>query len=119
MKTSHLTSVVASLVFTLVGASSWGAGPPNNDVSDSFGNTAGGTNALVNNTPHDSAVGNGNTVFGAYTLHLNTTGSWNTAVGNKALFVNTSGGGNTATGEEALYSNTLGSYNTATGTLRR
>ena len=64
MKTSHLASIVAGLVFTLAGASSWGAGPPNNDVSDSFGNTAGGTNALVNNTPTGNVRGTANTACG-------------------------------------------------------
>ena len=40
--------IAVGFVFALGGAASWGAGPPNNDVSDEAGNTAGGTNALAN-----------------------------------------------------------------------
>ena len=86
MKTHHLARAVAGLIFTLGGVSSWGAGPPNNDVSDSFGNTAGGTNALVNNTPTSCvACGRANTAFGGSALQRNTTGSNNTATGFIAL----------------------------------
>ena len=43
--------VIASLVFALGGAPSWGQVPATNDTSDTHGNTGGGTGALVNVTP--------------------------------------------------------------------
>src|SRR5262245_38348550 len=49
--------VVGGVLLLGVGLS-WG-GPPNNDVTDAQGNTAGGTNALMNNT-----TGVDNTAFG-------------------------------------------------------
>jgi hypothetical protein len=58
------------------------AGPPNPTASDFSGNTAGGTNALVNNT----------------------TGEENTAFGFNALFSNSEGNNNTASGAYALRS---------------
>jgi hypothetical protein len=41
--------MVAGLCLILGAVPGW-AGPPNNEVSDARGNTAGGTGALVNNT---------------------------------------------------------------------
>jgi hypothetical protein len=38
--------VVASLIYTLGAASSWGQVPATNDTSDGTGNTGGGTSAL-------------------------------------------------------------------------
>jgi hypothetical protein len=115
MNTSHLTSVVAGLVFTLAGASSW-AGPPNNDVSDEWGNTAGGTNALVHNTPCcDDRQGQFNTAWGDNALGSNTTGYFNTASGSEALKANATGSYNTASGRDALRANTIGANNTALG----
>ena len=118
--------VVAGLVLMLWRGLSWG-GPPNNDVSDAAGNTAGGTNALFSNTTGSNNTANGlnalflntmgssNTASSAYALFSNTTGSSNTASGVAALFANTSGGANTASGVGALELNTTGSNNTASG----
>src|SRR5262245_45861738 len=87
-----LAGGVLSLVVVLGVGRSWGA-PPNNDPSDALANTAGGSNALANDT----------------------TGTRNTAWGFNALFSNTDGSNNTATGVEALQSNLDGDFNTATG----
>jgi hypothetical protein len=104
---------------------SWG-GPPNNDVSDALGNTAGGTNALVNNTTGRNNTANGagvlllnsighdNTASGTNALLLNSTGNNNTASGTAALLFNT-GSDNTAIGFQALFNNNTGSSNTAIG----
>src|SRR5258708_1369288 len=101
---SKLRNAAMSLSFVLAlgGAASWGAPPPNNDVSDADGNTAGGTNALINNT-----TGKYNTATGSGALQFNTSGTDNTATGLSALFNNTTGYANTATGETALLSNTV------------
>src|SRR5215475_5531903 len=95
--------VITGLILMLGGAPSWGA-PPNNDVSDAAGNTAGGTGALFSNT-----AGGYNTASGFYALFSNTTGGYNTASGFEALYANTTGIGNTASGAYALFSNTTGS----------
>ncbi len=101
--------MIIGLVLTLGALLSWGAAPPNNDVSDN-GNTAGGTDALANNT-----TGTNNTAFGDFALLSNTTGSSNTASGHRALLSNTSGQRNTASGFDALLENTTGIRNTAVG----
>src|SRR5262249_32865421 len=67
----RLTLTILGLVCLLGVSRSWG-GPPNNDVSDARGNTAGGTGALVSNT-----TGHGNTAFGVDALVSNTTGANN------------------------------------------
>jgi trimeric autotransporter adhesin len=85
------------------------AQPPNPTASDANGNTAAGTDALLNVT------GVSNTAIGRDALRTNTTGAYNTAIGSYALFFNTTGSGNTASGISALGSNTTGSYNTANG----
>src|SRR4029450_1212208 len=95
--------VIAGLILMLGGAPSWGA-PPNNDVSDAAGNTAGGTGALQNTT-----AGFYNTAAGAYALVSNLVGSNNTASGAYALS-NTASSNNTASGFAALYSNTHGAH---------
>ncbi len=107
---SPIIIVVASLMLILGTTPSWGAGPPNNDVSDVTGNTAGGTGALFNN------AGGNNTAFGFGALQLNTTSSNNTATGSGALGRNTTGQANTAFGSAALQQNTTGYLNTASGT---
>jgi hypothetical protein len=103
------------------------AGPPNNDVSDSLGNTAGGTGALQSNTTgyqntawgyfalRQNTTGYLNSGFGFQALAANTTGYWNTAFGNFALSQNPSGVGNTAFGDKALAFNTIGNDNIAMG----
>jgi Chaperone of endosialidase len=91
------------------------------------GNTAEGTNALLNLTggTNNTAVGfsallgdttgDSNTAVGANALFSNTTGRQNTADGRGALHNNTSGDSNTATSVQALYANRTGSDNTANG----
>ena len=74
------------------------------------GNTAEGTDALLNLTS-----GIWNTALGFEALNHDTAGKINTATGLRALFSNTSGSNNTATGVYALYSNTVGWYNNAVG----
>jgi len=118
--------VLTCLILMLGKAPSWGE-PPNNDVSDAAGNTAGGTGALVSNTAgyyntasgfyalYANTTGGSNTASGAYALDANTTGSNNTAIGTFALSHNTTGGGNTAIGTFALSHNTTGNLNTAIG----
>ena len=68
------TAIVIGCLLTLQGAAT-AAGPPNNDVSDADHNTAGGTDALFNNTGAD------NTAFGWRALRANNTGGQNTASG--------------------------------------
>ena len=114
----RIAIVVAGLVLTLGGAASWGQVPPTNDTSDQFGNTGGGTGALVNVTPAPpklSLDGIHNTAYGASALNSNTVGSENTAVGFKALSDNITGGFSAAVGFVALSSNTFGLENTAVG----
>jgi hypothetical protein len=118
--------VIAGLILMLGGAPSWGA-PPNNDVSDAAGNTAGGTGALQNTTGgfyntadgfgalQNNTTGFGNTATGGYVLFNNITGGINTASGLDALYSNITGFGNTATGGYVLFNNTTGSVNTASG----
>jgi hypothetical protein len=60
--------VFAGLILILGGAPSWG-GPPNNDVSDAAGNTAGGTGALQNTFP-DFGMLNTADGFGALQRNL-------------------------------------------------
>jgi trimeric autotransporter adhesin len=134
---------IAGLILMLGGTPSWG-GPPNNDVSDALGNTAGGSGALVNNTTGvfntadgfgalvsnttgsvntavgldvllSNTTGNNNTGTGAFALFRSATGNNNTASGGNALVSNTSGNNNTASGGNALYNNFFGGFNTASG----
>src|SRR5262249_34972581 len=79
----HRLLGIIALVGLLGVSPSWGA-PPNNDVSDALGNTAGGTNALSSTT-----TGSANTAFGFQALVSNTTGNNNTATGLSALQSNT------------------------------
>src|SRR3954465_15234574 len=76
------------------------------------GNTAAGTNALLNLTD-----GRDNTALGAGTLERDTDGRSNTAVGTGALFDNRLANQNTGTGVLALESNLFdnGPDNTAYG----
>src|SRR6266850_1312974 len=71
--------------------------PPDVVVSDAAGNTAMGTQALLNNTTGDQ-----NTAAGAFVLNLNTTGFNNSAVGFGALANNTTGNNNTAVGDGVM-----------------
>ncbi len=97
----------------------------NPTMSDTFGNTAGGSGALYFDSWFDvdgfSVSGTENTAFGQSALIGNAStanvpgGNYNTAIGYSALFTNDTGSLNTASGIEALYSNTTGSDNTADG----
>lgn len=84
---------------------------PSGVVSFDTGNTAGGTNALANNS-----TGSNNTAFGQQALTENSIGNNNTAVGRRALEKNTATG-NTAIGVGTLQNNTSGVTNTALGVI--
>jgi hypothetical protein len=81
-----------------------------------LGNTAGGTDALIN-TVYDALeeTGEHNTAFGYEVLKDNTDGSYNTGIGSSALLQNTDGHNNTGVGFEALWNNDYGDGNTALG----
>jgi hypothetical protein len=85
----------------------------NSVASDSYDNTASGTNALQ--AVEGAGGGQYNTASGFGALYSNTTGAHNTASGFSALYSNTNGVGNTASGNGALHSNTNGAQNTASG----
>jgi trimeric autotransporter adhesin len=90
--------------------------PPDSVSSDSYANTAMGTDALLNlpvSAAYNTSVGN--TAAGDDALYNNSTGANNTAVGYMALFSNTTGKGNEAHGVNALYSNTTGIRNIGMG----
>lgn len=106
---SSRTFVVVCLLLVL-GRPAHG-GPVNPTPSDAYGNTAGGSNALLNTV----VPGQMNTAFGYYALFSSSTGAGNTAAGANALFLNDTGNANTATGVSALNSNKTGSNNTAAG----
>ena len=93
-----------------IGSAAYGAQPPDVVTSDGNGNTAMGSDALLNNS-----TGDGNTASGDSALNSNTTGSNNTASGIAALQSNTTGVNNTASGAYALGNNTIGFSNAATG----
>ncbi len=78
--------------------------------TNSFGNSAFGSEALYANT-----TGTYNTASGFQALASNTTGGNNTALGSQALLLNTTGGNNVSAGTMAISRNTTGSRNTATG----
>jgi hypothetical protein len=105
--------MVLSCVLLAVSPAS--AGLPNPTPSDAAGNTAGGTDALINNVPGNFGAGTNNTAFGDSALLSNTAGKENTALGFSALTSNTTGWANTASGFGALLSNTTGHFNTASG----
>lgn len=110
MKALKKSSVVLIAALVAIVGIAYAAQPPNVVESDVYGNTAMGTEALLNVTS-----GGGNTASGAAALFSNTTGSFNTASGYAALYQNTTGIENTAIGFNALFSNTTGYFNTATG----
>ncbi len=103
------------LLAALVSAGAWAAQPPDVVQSDGNGDTAMGTNALLNAEPTGSGYGSDNTAAGYDALYFNVGGEGNTALGNATLANNVTGSDNTATGKWALLSNTDGSGNTATG----
>jgi Chaperone of endosialidase len=112
---SRYPFVLITALVAMVG-SAYGTQPPDVVNSDSYFNTAMGTNALFSLTPNKANLyGLYNTAAGASALQSNTTGSDNTASGSEALYSNMTGGGNTALGIQALYSNTTGGVNTASG----
>jgi len=82
--------------------------PPEGGYPD--GNTAVGTQALL-----DLTSGQDNTALGLRALSENTEGNLNTAVGSTALRNNHLGNRNTATGDAALFENSGGNNNTANG----
>jgi len=146
MKRRHLASGTVASLISLVALlqPAYATQPPDGVTSDASGNTASGSNALLNLTAgssnsafganalpgnttasHNSAFGDGalefnstgqfNTAVGYWALWLNATGQYNIAVGYNALYNNTTGSGNTAVGATALFSNTTGQSNAAFG----
>ena len=141
---ARFVSVVAGLALLLSVTPSWGdtgaiffdfngntaGGDPSDLFNGTFsgvGNTAFGSNVLVNLTSgsqntatgasalNSNSTGFNNTATGRGALEENTTGPNNTAIGFSALSSNTTGSTNTASGVNALFSNTTGGDNTATG----
>jgi hypothetical protein len=109
---NYIQAFSASIVALLAAAgTAYGQQPPDVVASDSYSNTAMGTNALLNLT----AGREFNTALGSDTLLSNTAGYSSTASGYAALASNTTGSANTASGLSALGSNTTGNYNTASG----
>ncbi len=116
---------------------------PSGVVSFDTGNTAGGTNALANNTTgtintsfghgalDSNTIGSANTALGAGALGENVSGqeltavgaealsasngNFNTAIGRSAMQFNTTGASNTAVGLKSLRNNSIGSFSTAVG----
>jgi hypothetical protein len=127
----HLLIIVTGLGLLLGVTPSWGQTPVctypdlgedsaacNPTTSDGSGNTAGGTNALLNL----DTLGQDNTAFGDSALYGTAGGVQNSAFGAFALYSDRGaaafgsiGNGNTASGYQALYSNTTGDLNTASG----
>ncbi len=103
------------LLAAMVSAGAWAAQPPDVVQSDGNGDTAMGTDALLNAEPTGSGYGSDNTAAGYDALLSNVSGADNTAVGFASLTRNVSGNANTATGYETLTFNTDGQGNTATG----
>jgi hypothetical protein len=110
--------LLAGFVLLLTNTPSWGQTPTcahpgcNPTASDANGNTAGGTNALLEVGSFGPV--SSNTAFGDGALGVNKTGNLNTATGSQALSGNLAGGFNTASGANALLSNN-GDSNTASG----
>jgi hypothetical protein len=110
MKTSIPSVAVITLAIILALLTDAQAVVPPPDGGYPGGNTAEGTQALLNLTS-----GISNTANGHQALYHNSIGSWDTATGYRALYSNIDGRENTANGFTALYSNTTGHENTATG----
>ena len=135
-----LLSITGCVAVTSLG---YGAQPPDVVVSDAYGNTAMGTNALfsvtygnsntppvmtrsittqlVTSTPLSGTgrscinmTGSHNSAFGGEALESNSTGQANAAFGTAALVYNNADN-NTGLGTYALFSNTSGGENTASG----
>jgi hypothetical protein len=111
MTASRFASALSVLAaFNLIALPAADAVSPPPDGGYDNGNTAEGTDALLN-----LSTGAFNTALGNIALQNNTNGDYNTATGAKALSSNFSGGANTATGYNALSANTIGIANTALG----
>jgi len=118
----------STLALVLLSATAYAAQPPDVVITDTVGNTAMGTNALLSLTglgDNNTAVGGNalysvlsgseNTAVGLGAIQGMTTGNYNTAVGLAALGANPTGSDNTAVGHYALWTGTNGSANTALG----
>ena len=126
---NHKTTILYLIAILLPALScpSLAAPPPNPTASDIFGNTAGGTDVLINNISSSDntgfgyqalradTIGSGNSAFGRNSLTMNTTGNSNAAFGVVTLSANTTGSENTAVGHQALSLNLSGNNNTAVG----
>ena len=105
--------LIAATLLTAAGSAS-ATQPPDVVQSDSFDNTAMGSEALLSVTP-SLGSGTDNTAAGFNALKSNSTGFFNTAVGSYSLWDNTTGSSNTASGFLALQLNSAGYGNTASG----
>src|SRR5271167_4551786 len=112
MNTMQKLAMLTGLGLLIAGSPAWAVTPVckapgcNPTASDGFHNTAGGTDALLNDTTGPEGDGSYNTAFGNDALFSNTFGNYNAANGALALYSNTTGRINTATGAYALYRNT-------------
>ena len=118
MRNMKITGLIA--LSGLSATAAYATQPPDNVLSDAFGNTAVGKDGLLNLTTPAAPcakpwLGCYNTAAGSYALLTNTTGHMNTAMGSYALAKNTSGYYNTAGGSFSLLDNTTGYSNTAFG----
>src|SRR4030095_1474489 len=109
MKTAMPQFLIAVLIVCFASVQNAQAVNPPPDGGYSGGNTAEGTNALLNLTS-----GTNNTAVGANALHDNTTGGYNVGIGSRTLAINTTGDFNMAIGTEALTNNNA-NYNLAVG----
>src|SRR2546421_3604572 len=107
---SMKTIILALTAAVTLAATAFGAQPPDVVSSDSNGNTAMGSYALLSVNS-----GYGNTAAGYAPLYSTTTGHYNTAFGYQALYSNTTGFNNIAIGPVALISNTAGFDSVAIG----
>jgi hypothetical protein len=108
--TTFTTTILLAVGFLALSAIAQAVAPAP-DGGYAGGNTAEGTNALLN---LNTATGLYNTAAGFRSLESNVNGRFNTGVGAAALVVNTADQ-NTATGAAALFTNTSGAFNTADG----
>jgi hypothetical protein len=102
MEIRDWSAIVLFAASVAMAQSAYGQQPPDSVTSDGFGNTAMGSNALLDlSTAGDTGE---NTAAGYYSLSANISGSQNSAFGSWTLYFNTTGYGNTASGDHALYS---------------
>src|SRR5262245_45287274 len=108
---ARFVPVVAGIVMLMTITPSWGQGQTYNPTaSDNDGNTAGGSDTLL-----QVQTGSDNTAFGRAALSNTLNASNNTALGADALGLNLTGNSNTASGASALSNIRTGNLNVALG----